>query len=181
MKKEILTLPLFLICLSNGLLFGQGIEKIEVPSGVVYNYCDSITYENAKSIVTQNLSDNEAYALIDQIMFVGPVLWARFKEIKSLKNIKGGNTTLLVDDKKLSAKLTQDIVDGKKVWDEFRREIDGKKFILRKASARELQYYWSVISFDIDEPLVIVETGKERYILNINPETMKLLWLDQAP
>lgn len=180
MKKYILTLPLFLI-LSNGLLFGQQIEKIEVPSGVVYNYCDSVTYENAKSIIKQNLSDAEEYSLIDQILFVGPVLWARFKDIKSLKNIKGGNTTLLVDDKKLSAKLTQDIADGKKVWDEFRREIGEKKFILRKASPKELRYYWSVISFDIDEPLVIVETDKERYILNIIPGTMKLVWLDQVP
>jgi hypothetical protein len=41
--------------------------------------------------------------------------------------------------------------------------------------------YWSVISFDIEEPLVIIETTQERYILNINPKTMKLIWLDQAP
>jgi len=88
---------------------------------------------------------------------------------------------LFVDDKKLSAKLTQDLEDSKRVWGELRREIAGKKFILRKARAKELQYYWAVISFDIDEPLVIVETDKESYILNISPKTMKLLWLDQAP
>ena len=181
MKKVIVTLPLFLIFLSHGLLFGQQVEKIEVPAGVVYNYCDSITYENSKRLIKQNLSDNEDYSLIDNVMFVGPVLWSRFKDIKSLQNIKGGNTTLFVDDKKLSAKLTQDLEDSKRVWGELRREIAGKKFILRKARAKELQYYWAVISFDIDEPLVIVETDKESYILNISPKTMKLLWLDQAP
>jgi hypothetical protein len=86
-----------------------------------------------------------------------------------------------VDDKKLSAKLTQDIKDSKKVWDEFKKQINGRNFMLRKATPKELQYYWSVISFDIDEPLIIVETGEERYILNISPKTHKLLWLDQAP
>jgi hypothetical protein len=162
-------------------LFGQQIEKIEVPAGVVYNYCSAKTYENSKNVIKENLSNMDEYSLVDEIMFVGPVLWTRFQKIKLLGDIEGGNTTLLVDNNKLSAKLTQSIDDGKKVWNEFRKEIDGKEFTLRKATAKELQYYWSVISFDIEEPLVILETAQERYILNISPKTMKLIWLDQAP
>jgi hypothetical protein len=177
MKKKIQTF-LLLAFLSIDLLWAQQIEKIEIPSGIVYHYCDSLTFENAKSAIKSNLMVTEDYSLIDEVMFVGPVLWTRFQKIKSLKNIEGGNTTLLVDDKKLSAKLTQDIKDTK---DEFRKEVAGKKFILRKATPKELHYYWSVISFDIDEPLVILETDQERYILNISPKSFKLLWLDQAP
>jgi hypothetical protein len=169
----------FITVLSNNFLFGQRIEKIEIPKGIVYNYCDS--FEDAKRQIELNLSASGEYSLISDIMFVGPVLWTRFQKIKALRNIEGGNTTLLVDDKKLTAKLTQDILDSKRVWDEFRKEINGAKFKLRKANPKELQYYWSVISFDIDEPLLVMETDQMRYILNISPKTMKLLWLDQAP
>jgi hypothetical protein len=179
--EKIFLLFSFIIILSNNFLFGQRIEKIEIPKGIAYNYCDSLTFENAKRQIESDLSSSGEYSLISDIMFVGPVLWTRLQKTKELRNIKGGNTTLLVDDKKLSAKLIQDIQDSKKVWDEFRKEINGAKFKLRKANPKELQYYWSVISFDIDEPLVIVETDQKRYILNISPKTMKLLWLDQAP
>lgn len=179
MKKRIIVFfVLFQISL---VVAGQGIEKIEIPQGIVYNYCDFVTYENSKTAIKQNLSQEGEYSLINTTMIVGPVLWTRFQKIKSLKNIEGGNTTLLVDDKRLSAKLTQNITDSKMVWDEFRKEIGGSKITLRKANPKELHYYWSVISFDIEEPLVIVECDTKRFILNIDPKTMKLLWLDQAP
>jgi hypothetical protein len=44
-----------------------------------------------------------------------------------------------------------------------------------------LQYYWAVISFDIDEPLLIVETSEHKYILNILKKDLKLMWLDEVP
>lgn len=176
MAKLIITLSL--ITFWNNLLLAQ---RIEVPNGIAYNYCDSLIVEKAKHQIESDLSPSGKYSLLSDIMFVGPVLWSRFKDMDALKNIKGGNTTLMVDNKKLSAKLTQHTDDSKKVWDEFRKEIKGKKFVLRKANPKELQYYWSVISFDIDEPLIILETDQKRYILNISPKTMKLLWLDEAP
>ena len=172
---------LFLTALSCCFTFGQQAEKIEIPKGIVYNYCDPKTFENSKDIIRQSLTEKDNYSLVSDILIIGPVLWSRFEKIELIKNIKGGNTTLLVDSKKLSAKLTQNIEDSKKVWDELRKEIDGKTFTLRKANPKELRYYWTVIAFDIDEPLVIIETGEGRYIVNINPKTMKLLWLDQAP
>ena len=88
-------------------VFSQQVEKIDIPEGIVYNYCDPATYENAKKLIRDNITQDDEYSLLDNIMFIGPVLWSRFQEIPSLKNIAGGNTVLLVDDKKLSAKLTQ--------------------------------------------------------------------------
>jgi hypothetical protein len=176
------TLIFFLIAsITSFSLYSQKVEKIEVPNGVVYNYCKPKVYEESKEVIRRELTQDGEYSLVGRIMFVGPVLWGRYQEIESLKNIAGGNTTLMVDDKKLSAKLTQNVDDGKKVWDALRQEIGKRDFKLRKATKQELEYYWSVISFDIDEPLVIVETGKEKYILNISPKTMTLLWLDQVP
>jgi hypothetical protein len=172
---------LLLLALSGNVLFGQPGQKIKIPKGIVYNYCDTAVYENAKNEILKELSEKENYALVGKMMFIGPMLWKRFSKNKELKNMEGGNTTLLVDNQKLSAKLTQTLADSKKVWDELRKEMEGKTFTLRKANPDELQYYWSVINFDIEEPLVVVETDDRRYILNIDPSTMQLLWVDEAP
>jgi hypothetical protein len=161
--------------------FGQANEKINIPKGVVYKYCDKKIVDNAKLLITKNISDSSNFTLSDNLLIVGPVLWRRFKDIEALKNIEGGNTTFHVDKDILIGKMTQDINDTKKVWTEFRKEINGKDYIIRKLNEKELQYYWAIISFDIDEPLLIVETKDHKYILNILKDSLKLMWLDEAP
>ncbi len=161
-------------------LFAQEIEKIDIPKRVVYKYCKPKLYEEAKKLLTKELSNKRTYSLIDKVIFIGPVLWNRYKNVEKLSNIEGGKMTLLVDDKQLIGKLTQNIEDGKKVWDQICEEVKSD-FKLRKATYAELDYYWTVISFDIEEPLIIIETSKHRYIININPKTMDLLWIDEAP
>ena len=78
-----------------------------------------------------------------------------------------------VDDLILEGKMSQDINDSKIIWNEFRKEIT-ENYIIRKANEQELRYYWSVISFDIDEPLLIVETKNHNYILNVLKKDLKL-------
>jgi hypothetical protein len=76
--------------------------------------------------------------------------------------------------------MSQDLNDSKIIWDEFRNEVS-QNYLIRKANEEELKYYWSVISFDIDEPLLIIETKEHNYILNILKNNLKLMWLDEAP
>jgi hypothetical protein len=159
----------------------QAQEKITIPKGIVYKYCDPKIVEKAKLLITTNLTDSTKYDLCDNILIIGPVLWNRFKNIDILNKIEGGNTTFHVDKDELSGKMTQDNADTKKVWTELRKEINGEKFIIRKLNEKELQYYWAVISFDIDEPLLVVETSSHKYILNILKDSLKLMWLDEVP
>jgi hypothetical protein len=156
-------------------------DKITIPKGIVYKYCDPKIVEKAKALIKDDLTDSTDYSLSDNILIVGPVLWNRFKNIDVLTNIKGGNTTFVVDKNNLTGKMTQDVADTKKVWNEMRKEINGETYSIRKLNEKELQYYWSIISFDIDEPLLIVETKEHKYILNILKDSMKLMWLDEAP
>jgi hypothetical protein len=168
----LLSLPFFAL---------QAQEKITIPKGIVYKYCDPKIVEKAKFLITTNLTDSTKYDLCDNILIIGPVLWKRFKNIDILNKIEGGNTTFHVDKDELSGKMTQDNADTKKVWTELRKEINGEKFIIRKLNEKELQYYWAVISFDIDEPLLVVETSSHKYILNILKDSLKLMWLDEVP
>ncbi len=157
------------------------VDSITIPPGVKYKYCKPEIFEKAKQLATAELGAKPKYKLINDIMFVGPTLWSRYKKVKELSSIEGGNLIIMVDDTKLSGKLTQTQKDGKKFWDQIRKEVDGKDYKLRKATEQELIYYWAVISFDIEEPLMILETSEHRYILNLSTKDFTILWLDEVP
>ena len=173
---------LIIICMSFCFhAFPQKTDSIAIPKRVVYKYCDPAVIDKAKTLITNELSDAPKYSLDDGVVFIGPILWARYKKIQALESIPGGNVTIMYNKETLSAKLIQEKSDFKKVWDQVRSEISTGGFKLRKATYNELEYYWSVISFDIEEPLLIAETDKHRYILNLSPKDLTLLWLDEVP
>lgn len=176
---KITPILILLIFISN-ISFGQTNEEITIPKGITYNYCDNELLEQAIKQINNNLTDSKDYSLSQKILIVGPQLWKRYKDIEKLNSIEGGNTQFHLDNIILDGKMSQDINDSKKIWNEFRKEVNGE-YKIRKANQKELIYYWSVISFDIDEPLLIVETKNHNYILNILKEDLKLMWLDEAP
>jgi hypothetical protein len=160
----------------------QNYEKINIPKGIVYKYCDKSIDEKARQLIKSNIADSSQYSLSGDLLIVGPVLWSRLKNINKLAKISGGNTIFIVDDKQLTGKAMQKIDDSRAVWDEIRKEINKQPFTIRKLNEKELKYYWSVISFDIDEPLLIVETKEHKYILDImSKDPLKLMWLDEVP
>ncbi len=160
--------------------YSQNIEEIKIPQGVVYNYCDNEIIENTKKLIAESLKDSSNYLLMQDKLIVGPVLWSRFKFNDNLQKIEKGKVVLYVDDLQLEGKMSQELNDSKIIWNELRKEIKGN-YILRKAKEDELKYYWSVISFDIDEPLLILETDDRKYILNFLKNDLKLFWLDEVP
>jgi cellobiose-specific phosphotransferase system component IIB len=159
----------------------QKTEKVDVPKGVVYNYCEHELVEKAKSIVERELSEQAQNNLTANILFVGPTIWTRFSKVEELAKIKGGKMSLIVDDKILQGKLTQSLHDSQLIWKQVKKEVQGKEYKIRKASHDELKYYWSVISFDIDEPLLILDTQEHKYILDFSPKDLKVLWIDEVP
>lgn len=161
-------------------IFAQKTETITVPKGIVYNYCDDKIIEKAKKLITDNLSSDNNYKILQETLIVGPQLWKRFKDNKNIQQIKKGRVEFHVDNLILEGKMAQDINESKIIWDEFKKEVS-QDYKIRKANENELRYYWSVISFDIDEPLLIVETKEHNYILNLLKKDLKLMWLDEAP
>lgn len=159
----------------------QSIDSIAIPRGVVYKYGDPAIVEKAKQKIRKELTDSVSCSLGSSgILFIGPSLWARYVKVPALQQIEGGNLTLMGGTEKLTGKVTQDEKGFKLVWDHLRSEV-GKEYIFRKATAKELLYYWSVINFDIEEPLLIVENKEHRYIMNLTAKDLKLLWLDEVP
>jgi len=176
MKKVILLAFIFTGFIGNA----QKTETITIPRGVTYKYADAKTVEKAKKLISDNLSENNDYKILQDNLIIGPELWKRYKANEKIQNIEGGAVQFHVDDLIIDGKMSQDLPDSKIIWDEFKNEVS-KDYVIRKANEDELRYYWSVISFDIEEPLLIVETKEHNYILNLLKKDLKLLWLDEAP
>lgn len=174
-----LTNTLLLLFFIN-ICLAQKTETIKIPKGIVYNYCDNKLVEKAKKLITDNLLDNNDYKLLQSSIIIGPELWKRFKNNENIEKIEKGKVEFHVDDLVIEGKMSQDINDSKTIWNEFKKDVS-KDYIIRKANEGELKYYWSVISFDIDEPLLIIETKEHNYILNLLKKDLKLMWLDEAP
>ncbi|MFC4818531.1 hypothetical protein [Flavobacterium sp. GCM10023249] len=170
---------LFLVLLAVCSAAGQKKETISIPEGIVYHYCDPDKIELAKQRIQECLSGNGS-ALLQDHLIVGPVLWMRFKDHPEIQKIEEGKVTFHVNDLEIEGKMCQSVKDSEIIWNALRKEIAGD-FQIRKATPSELQYYWSVISFEIEEPLLIVETQHHNYILNLLPNDLKLMWLDEAP
>lgn len=58
---------------------------------------------------------------------------------------------------------------------------DLKKGTVRPATAKEIQFYWTTIPFDIEEPFFAIETPNNVFIANlqIKEGSAVLFWLDR--
>jgi hypothetical protein len=65
-------------------------ETIKIPKGIVYNYCDSKIVEKAKQLISENLSDNNDYKILQANLIIGPELWKRFKDNESIQKTEKG-------------------------------------------------------------------------------------------
>ena len=164
-------------------------QKIEIPKGVNYKYTSDENNDKAKTMLAKQLTAPD-YSINSGMVIIGPRLWLRYKEIPVIRDIEAGNTTFQVPilDKKgkpketqlLKGKLVQTPADFKVVWNQVVSDFKGANITFRKLTPTELNYYWSIISFDIDEPLLIVEGGKYKLLVNLLPKDLKIAWLDEV-
>ena len=54
--------------------------------------------------------------------------------------------------------------------------------VVRPAQAKEIQFYWATIPFDIEEPFFAIETPSDVFVANLrfNNGSPVLLWLDRV-
>jgi hypothetical protein len=66
-------------------------------------------------------------------------------------------------------------------WNAFIEKIKGNNSaVIRRASKVEVDYYWSTISFDIEEPLYVVDLGNRKVLFNfaVKNSEPKIFWMD---
>ena len=172
MKK---TITLFLLISS----FTALSQTAQQHNKLKYKSTDEKTNEHAKKVLSKELTkDSTTYALFDKILYIGPNLWKRYNSIESLKKIEGGNVQFRVRSNNatttLPGKLIQSKSDFKTIWSHLLKEINSSKLAFRKLNKDELEYYWAVIFYDIEEPVFIVEAGKFKYLIQLIKNNFKI-------
>jgi hypothetical protein len=157
----------------------------DVPEGVVYKTAPEPVNAAAKSALQTALASEQfPEAIFGEVTVCGPMLW---------KVLKPSADTVLLSAKPVIAMITDPEAihaEGKRLlsaderrafWILWQKKYPGlKKATIRKARADELSFYWATIPFDIEEPLFVVDTGSERFIVHMmnKQEKTTLFWID---
>lgn len=155
------------------------LDNYTIPNWIRYA---STTDEINKNTITmlQRFINEEAINLESyNTLIVGPTLWRDYMNDSELKKI-WINSTAIIDKQELPIRTYTSKYDGGIFMEKFKKELFHKQSIIRKANTEELKYYWSTIPFDIEEPLLIVESGSWKYLFNFNKNSW-VNWIDKIP
>jgi len=167
-------------------------QTLVIPAGVTYSYTSEENNTGAKTVLSEELDKTSGLKLFSGTLFIGPKLWKEIKADPVIKTIEGGNTTFrlpvrnargkVVDYENLKGKLIQNEEDYKKFWSVLNTSLTGAERSFRKLSTKELEYYWSVISWDIVEPIYIMTCNSKNYLFDLDLKDGKytLQWVDEV-
>ena len=89
------------------------------------------------------------------------------------------NRQEITQTQKTSGKLFQLPDEVWVFWNAFVKRTDFTDLKIRKLNPFELEFYWAMISFDITEPLFILESKRHK-ILTVftSPDDLTIVWID---
>lgn len=165
----------------------ESIAQVEdLPENVKYIKTTEKQNSVAKEKIFQNLEQGKGGQLYDEVATCGPALW-KYLETNRLS---GGIITTSVDiqvpiEEKtkikiltLHAKLIDDRASFNKFYNEIIRALGNKgKLNIRTLRKNEILYFWTIIPFDIEEPIFIVENQNMKFIFDLDKKN-KISWIE---
>jgi hypothetical protein len=175
-----------------GPMYATADEDMSVPRGVVYKKASKAINDKAREKIKTLFShgpEADLQAVFRQMLICGPFLWKEIKDEPEMRAIKtgramlkipqyeGGKVTGIVEKE---GKLFQGKEQVAAFWKAFTRKHDLKgELRVTKLAEKDLQTYWAMIPFDIEEPIFIVECGAHRFLMDFGRESMKVVWIDR--
>ncbi len=173
-------------------------EGPKIREGIRYTRASAEMNEKAKELLRKNFGkdakEEEAVGLFEKLLFCGPGLWWDLKEDEGLAKLQKGKMIIQVPRReqgkvvrmeKLEGKMFQTSDEMRMFWRAFVARTELGEFKIRKVTEAELDVFWATISFDIDEPLLVMESesGKHKVLVNFAPprkegEELKIVWMD---
>ncbi len=151
----------------------------DIPKGIRYKNAPAAVNADAKSRLERFFNATPEKAdyrrLSGSSVVIGPTLWAAMKSALG-SGFKDAPPVHFIVPQKGSAKPLA--FEGKIARTADRLDTlwiavsilahKSKSQVVRKAKADELSYYWSLISYSLEEPLYVVDCGKCRFIVDFN-------------
>jgi hypothetical protein len=158
----------------------------QIPPGIRYRKAPDEINEKAKSILDTFLANKvdgpDPVTLSVGAVVCGPLLW------EELKSQAGPELQLATRINFFIGGIIRK--EGRRIftpeqkrafWQLFIEKIKaGQTYSIRKAEASELQYYWVTISFDIEEPLLVIDFAKQKVLVQfvVTDDGMNIFWMD---
>jgi hypothetical protein len=174
-------------------------EPVQVPKGVTYIPATDQINDAARQSLQEKFnvkaSDEDVRALFEDMVFCGPGMWLNIRNDENISKIKQGRFITKVPVLKPDGRFDHfDSMEGKifqtreqvlVFWKALVKQADLDKLTIRKLNQEELKIFWKLISFDITEPIFMVESDKHKFlVLFMSPrpekpdEKLKIMWID---
>jgi len=114
----------------------------------------------------------------------GPGLWRMIKDVPIISELDPVGATSVVDAgagrfQEFEGALFQTEEQRTVLIDVVRHILNDTEFQIRKPDERELRVYWSLIPYDIEEPIYILDNGERRLLVDfvVGDESARLFWI----
>lgn len=156
-------------------------QSMDIPESIKYKEADELTNTKAIEKIKTELEEPD-YSTFKKILYCGPGLWDRYILMPDIGSIPKGNITFKVPyngtfiDK--NGKLIQSSNDFRMIWNQLIEDFNNSDFTIRKPSADELRMFWSIIFYDIEEPIFVIENSNYKVIIDLDSK-LKFQFIDQ--
>ena len=168
------------------LLLGYSVVAFaqEIPEGVRYKRTSDEINKKATAMLERAFSADATLAdkrpiFANGAIMIGPFLW---EVVKTPDVFKGATpVSLIVNGKVAQGRGIRDAAQQQVLWDRVLKRTSSMGAVkIRKPQASEISFFWAMIPFDIEEPLLIADFGAERYIFNFVLKDGKpnIMWID---
>jgi hypothetical protein len=182
------------------LVFALALAGQQIPEGVRYHSATTEVNRAAQTLLEKLFATPTEKAdfstVSDVVVVCGPGLWRVIKSSIIESGVPTKNVLLVIPtatgNQQLEGRAFQTAKAKEILWIAVRAIADDRRaekpvtkpppFTLRKARPGEISYFWSMIPFDIEEPLFVVDQGKHRFLANLsNKSAPKINWIDLLP
>ena len=171
-------------------------KQPDVPEGVVYKRpLPSVERTALETLIAHPLLSGDRKFAADEIFNVplicGPGLWQHIKDDGGMTKIAKGDVTFNIPTangtQKLKGKLFQTKDEVAVFWKAFMKAYGTEKSTIRRPTSEELRIYWAMITYDITEPLFVVESKSAAILVQFIEEKgdkgakarkLKIFWID---
>jgi len=159
------------------------VQMQDVPPGVRYKSASAETNADAKRLIETTLktsSDKLDADIFESAVMVGPLLWDSLNDAQKSKFKGATQVALIVGSTNKQGRGVRDNEQKKFLWSVVADKVSKQTFAVRQADTKEIAYYWATIPFDIEEPLLVIDAGETKILVNFTSKNNKLriFWID---
>jgi hypothetical protein len=158
-------------------------EQFKVPEGIRYKEASKAINEKARELIAKHFSAEankaDILALFSNKVICGPGLWRSLKQNPAMAALPKGKVNIQVGSQHLEGKLFQSNGEVLQFWEALKTNLEFGNFKVRRLNPRELAAFWAVISFDIEEPVFVLDSPRHKILVNfVNNNGLKIFWID---